>query len=446
MGCTSSFDREEAEEAAAWHDFGPASQPNRHGLSLTRSSVPPGEGPHDNDVQSRSDNTNATDVGQGDVSSDDDELHNPPRYNAVDPPPYGRDGSTVSPPPPPVYTFGLGVLDWTVEDVCTFIHHDPTLRHLEEPVFRGRLLDGERLAALDRAELGRYGVVDETDAATVLAHVAALRRSAGLAAEPARCRAAEKRRREYAGPVAGISLDAVRSGRLQRLSLQSVNITKRQLHELVAACSTSTAVVRWVSLKGNALGAPHAEDVATLVTRSTALRVLDLGGNNFDDRCIQVLTAAMSQSTSLRELSLDHNELGPLSGRALAEMVSTSAGLRSLSVYWNDLGVTGARALLRAVRRSSGLQLLDLSYNGLGRQSGPAIALAIKHNRGLQTLRLADNELDHGAGLLIADALTHNTGLRNLDLSDNRLGTSTVQIIEAWGEHRHGVLDLGIPP
>eukprot|EP00035_Acanthoeca_spectabilis_P005173 m.110793 g.110793 ORF g.110793 m.110793 type:complete len:466 (+) comp12903_c0_seq2:2401-3798(+) len=454
-GCTSAPCADEAEEAARWRDFGPAAQPSRHGLARPRERRT--LRPEDMGIA----------MSEGNLDAEEHLAQSPPLYVSYEsgqPPPYRTDDSEVplahdtnfhrpeqggatsgrdeEGSRPPEYTFGCGVLKWTVEDVCTCIHQNEALRHLEQTVFRGRLINGECLLALNRADLLRYAVVDTVELNSILSLVQLLRVAEGLGELTQSDIVAQKSRQEYCGKGDGIDVEAVRCGRIRRIKMQSVNLTTQQLQLIVKASVGGGAYITWISLKGNELGRAHADLIAEFITRSRWLSVLDLGGNNFDDKSIRPIATAIASSRGLRDVNLDHNDLGPASGAIFAAVVTGNAMLRSISLYWNALGDEGGRTLLNALRLNQGLQLLDVSYNGLGRQCANAISVAIRENRGLQTLQLAENDLGFHAGLAIAEALEQNSRLRSLDLSDNRLGTATVQIILAWGEGRKGALNL----
>lgn len=346
-------------------------------------------------------------------------------------------------PPSPEYLdcIGGGVWEWTVEDVCTFVHRNETLRPLEDTLFRGHLVDGPRFASLDETELARCGVSDSALAAEVIASAAAAVdaynvSAAGSAAPP-----------PQPSPMRVGRLDAalllgLRVGMLHDVVLQRVAVTPAELRSLVNGCRADGAALRWLGLKGLGLGRAHTTDLVDMIVHVRSLRALDLGGNNINDACAEMLCAAIASSRTLRELSLDHNELGPASGASLARALRRNRSLRSLSLYWNAIGPDGGRAVLVAVRRHRGIQLLDLSSTGLGRSGGISAASTVRHARGLQTLRLADNGLGSEVGVAIAEAVPHNRGLRNLDLSLNRLGTTSVDLLRAWGTNRPGTLKL----
>jgi hypothetical protein len=334
-----------------------------------------------------------------------------------------------------------GVFEWTVEDVCTFVHRTETLRPLEDVVFRGHLIDGPRFVALDAAELARCGVTDAAICAVVRASIS----SAVVTYTSDTDAPGREPSPVHVCRIDSALISGVRVGVLREIVLQRVAVSPAELRLLVGACSSAHgSAVRWLSLKGVGLCRAHTADLADLIVRVPTLRALDLGGNSIDDGCARVLCAALSSSRTLRELSLDHNELGPPSGTHIARTLRRNRSLRSLSLYWNALGPVGGRTVLMAARRHRGIQLLDLSSVGLGRGVAVAAAGAVRHASGLQTLRLADNGLGPEVGMAIAEALPHNRGLRNLDLGDNRLGTTSVDLLRAWGsdDRRGGVLRL----
>ncbi|XP_036377998.1 NACHT, LRR and PYD domains-containing protein 12-like [Megalops cyprinoides] len=235
---------------------------------------------------------------------------------------------------------------------------------------------------------------------------------------------------------------------LQKLRLNSCNLSEKCCEALASAISSNSSSLRELDLSDNDLQDSGVELLSAegLKNPHCKLETLRLSLCRVTERgCVSLASALHSNPSHLRELDVSYNHPGDSGLRALsAGLEDPNCKLEALRLNRCNLSKECCEALASAISsNSSHLKELDLSDNDL-QDSGVELlsaGLGNPHCK-LETLRLNRCNLSKECCEGLASAISSNSSsLRELDLSDNELQDSGVELLSAGLGNPHCKLE-----
>ncbi|XP_036386573.1 NACHT, LRR and PYD domains-containing protein 12-like [Megalops cyprinoides] len=221
--------------------------------------------------------------------------------------------------------------------------------------------------------------------------------------------------------------------KLQRLRLDSCNLTETSCDTVAAALQSVPSHLIELDLSYNKLGDSGVKRLcAGLKSPNCKLQRLRLDSCNLTETsCDTVASALLSVPSHLIELDLSYNKLGDSGVKRLcAGLKSPNCKLQRLRLDCCNLTETSCDTVASALQSvPSHLIELDLSYNKLGDSGVERLCAGLKSpNCKLQRLRLDSCNLTDTSCVTVASALQSvPSHLIELDLSYNKLGDSGVE-------------------
>ncbi|XP_062892767.1 tripartite motif-containing protein 26-like [Mobula hypostoma] len=218
--------------------------------------------------------------------------------------------------------------------------------------------------------------------------------------------------------------------KIQRLILDSVNITAAGVVDLASALSTNRSLTE-LDLAYNELGDSGMKLVfEALRNRDCKIQKLDLESVGLTAAGVVDLTSVLSTNRSLTELDLRDNKLGDSGVKLVSEALrNPKCKLQKLCLVSIGLTAAGVVDLASALSTNCSLMDLDLGDNELGDSGVKLLSAALRNPEcKIQKLVLSWTGLTDSGIEDLVSALTTKHSLRELELDSNYLTDQSVSV------------------
>ncbi|KAL6483791.1 hypothetical protein MHYP_G00086630 [Metynnis hypsauchen] len=222
----------------------------------------------------------------------------------------------------------------------------------------------------------------------------------------------------------------------RKARLSNCNLTEKSCEILASALSSSTSNLRELYLSNNELRDSGVKLLsAGLLNPHCKLETLSLNRCNLTKKSCGVLASILSSNTSrLKELDLSYNELNSGMKQLSAGLDNSQCKLERLSLYNCNLDEEDCTALISALKLNP-LHLRELNL-GLNKPGDTGVeqlsALLEDQNCKLEKLKLFNCSINKEGCTALVSALNSNPShLTELDLTWNTVGDSEVKLLSA---------------